>query len=114
MAEGPCDQNCAECKRRKTPRLLEDRKGYRFPVRTDDKGRSHIFNAISLDLLGEIPRLMAIGISEFVVDCTLLANAQIDEEVSRAVRAKDLAVRGTGQLPKREGRTTGHLFRGVL
>jgi putative protease len=114
MAEGPCDKNCASCKRRKTPRLLQDRKQYRFPVRTDELGRSHIYNAVALDLIGELPQLMALGVSEFVVDCTLLANAQIDEEVARAVRAKDLAVRGAGQLPKRDGHTTGHIFRGVL
>ncbi|MCL1891038.1 MAG: U32 family peptidase [Coriobacteriia bacterium] len=113
MAQGDCTEDCARCTRRKTPRLLEDRKGYRFPVRTDAMGRSHIYNAIPLDLFGEIPRLLSLGITNFLVDATLLSTSEIAEEVQRAVRAVNLAVRDAGVLPKREGYTTGHLYRGV-
>ena len=113
MAQGACNQDCIQCTRRKTPRLLEDRKNYRFAVRTDSAGRSHIYNAVPLDLLAEIPRLLSLGITGFLVDATLLSTSEITEEVKRASRAVDLAVRGVGSLPKREGYTTGHLFRGV-
>ncbi|MDR3308293.1 MAG: U32 family peptidase [Coriobacteriales bacterium] len=114
MAQGPCDQHCAACARRKAPRLLEDRKGYRFPVRTDDHGRSHIYNAVPLDLIPQLPSLITCGISTFLVDATLLTTKQTAEEVARAVRARDIAQKGSHTLPKREGMTTGHLNRGVL
>jgi hypothetical protein len=113
MAQGPCNQHCAACARRKAPRLLEDRKGYRFPVRTDDCGRSHLFNAVPLDLIPSMPELVSLGISTFVVDGTLLTTKDLKAEVARAVRARDLAIKGAGSLPKREGYTTGHFFRGI-
>lgn len=113
MAQGPCDQRCGLCARRKAPRLLEDRKGYRFPVRTDNYGRSHLYNAVPLDLTPSMPELVSIGISTLVVDGTLLTTKELKVEVERAVRARDLAVKGAGSLPKREGYTTGHFFRGV-
>ncbi|NLG10271.1 MAG: U32 family peptidase [Coriobacteriaceae bacterium] len=114
MAQGPCNQNCQSCARRKAPRLLEDRKGYRFPVRTDDFGRSHVYNSIELDLTAAFPEIVTCGISLALVDCTLLTTKQISEEVARAVRARNLAVSGKGQLSKRADTTTGHLFRGIL
>jgi putative protease len=113
MAQGPCNQDCATCARRKAPRLLEDRKGYRFPVRTDNYGRSHIFNSVPLDLTPSMPELVSLGISTLVVDGTLLTTKELKAEVERVVRARDLAVKGAGSLPKREGYTTGHFFRGI-
>jgi putative protease len=113
MARGPCDRHCASCSRRKAPHLLEDRKGYRFPVRTDNHGRSHLFNAIPLDLIPSMPELVSLGLSTLVVDGTLLNTKELKAEVARAVRARDLALRGAGSLPKRDGSTTGHFFRGV-
>jgi putative protease len=114
MAQGTCDRHCATCVRRRTPRLLEDRKGYRFPVRIDDSGRSHLFNAVPLDLVPSMPELVSLGLSTLVVDGTLLTTRELKAEVTRALRARDLALRGAGSLPKREGHTTGHFFRGVL
>ena len=32
MSQGPCDENCAECPRRKSPHFLRDRKDYEFPL----------------------------------------------------------------------------------
>ncbi|MDR2672828.1 MAG: U32 family peptidase [Coriobacteriales bacterium] len=113
MAAGPCNQQCDTCKLRTHAYFLQDRKDYRFPLTTDALGRSHLYNARSLDLVGEIPTLMALGISEFVVDCTLLDIRQTKAEVERAARGLTLALRGAGSLPKRKGRTTGHLFRGI-
>ena len=41
MSQGPCDENCDECPRRKSPHYLKDRKDFEFPVITDALGRSH-------------------------------------------------------------------------
>jgi putative protease len=113
MGQGPCDQRCTACARRKAPRLLEDRKGYKMPVRTDDWGRSHLYNAVTLDLVPYLPDLVTCGISGYLVDCTLMTTLQTENAVARAARGLRLAVNGTGQLPKQEGTTTGHLFRPV-
>ena len=43
MSQGPCDENCAECPRRKSPHFLRDRKDYEFPVVTDAMGRKADF-----------------------------------------------------------------------
>jgi putative protease len=85
-----------------------------MPVRTDQFGRSHLYNAVPLDLTSAMPQLVTCGIATLLVDATLLNTRQITEEVTRAVRARDIAVRANGTLPKREGSTTGHFFRGVL
>ena len=113
MAQGPCNQDCSNCSRRKAQRFLEDRKGYRFPILTDEAGRSHLFNSVALDLIPSMPELVSLGISTLVVDGTLLSTKELRAEVERCVRARDLAVKGAGSLPKREGYTTGHFFRGV-
>ena len=63
MSQGPCDENCAECPRRKSPHVLKDRKGYEFPVVTDAMGRSHLYNAVELDIASSMPELLAAGIS---------------------------------------------------
>jgi putative protease len=114
MAQGPCDRRCASCARRKAPRLLVDRKGYRFPVRTDDFGRSHLFNAVPLDLIPAMPELVSLGLSTLVVDGTLLTTKELKAELIRARHARDLALKGAGSLPKRQTHTTGHFYRGVL
>ena len=113
MAQGPCDQRCDTCARRKAPRLLEDRKGYLFPVRTDQAGRSHLFNSVPLDLVPSMPELISLGIATLVVDGTLMTTKELRTELARVTRARDLAIRGAGTLPKREAQTTGHFFRGV-
>ena len=70
MSQGPCDENCAECPRRKSPHVLKDRKGYEFPVVTDAMGRSHLYNAVELDIASSMPELLAAGISSYMVDAT--------------------------------------------
>ncbi|WP_367178795.1 DUF3656 domain-containing protein [uncultured Slackia sp.] len=113
MSQGPCDQRCGQCARRKSPHFLEDRKGYQFQVVTDLCGRSHLYNAVRLDAIHLACDLIAAGVSAFMVDTTLMNVQQTTEVVSRAVRARDIALKGDNRLPKAEGCTTGHLFRGV-
>ncbi|MDO5043123.1 MAG: DUF3656 domain-containing protein [Slackia sp.] len=113
MSQGPCDQRCSECARRKSPHFLEDRKGYQFQVVTDSCGRSHLYNAVQLDAAHLACDLIAAGVSAFMVDTTLMNVEQTTKAVSRVVRARDIAAKGDNSLPKAEGCTTGHLFRGV-
>lgn len=113
MSQGLCDQRCSECARRKSPHFLEDRKGYQFQVVTDSCGRSHLYNAVRLDAAHLACELIAAGVSAFMVDTTLMNVKEVSDAVARVARARDIAVKGSNSLPKAEGCTTGHLFRGV-
>lgn len=113
MSQGPCDQRCSECARRKSPHFLEDRKGYQFQAVTDAFGRSHLYNAVQLDAAHLACELIAAGVSSFMVDTTLMNVEQTSASVARVVRARDIALKGDNALPKAQGCTTGHLFRGV-
>lgn len=109
MAEGPCDRQCARCERRcGAPRFLEDRKGYRFPITTDLKGRGHLYNAVPLDVVHAIPDLLNAGVRGFAVDTTLMDEREAEDALNRVRRA----LKGK-QQEKRENTTTGHLFRPV-
>lgn len=112
-SQGPCAQNCGSCPRRRSPHWLSDRKGYKVPVVTDLCGRSHLYNAVSLDIARMMPELLASGISAIMVDATLMTVQQTSEAVNRAKRARDLALTSNNSVSKREGTTTGHMFRPV-
>ena len=113
MSQGPCNRNCTECVRRKSPHFLKDRKGFEMPVITDCCGRSHLYNAVSLDLTHLMPDLLAAGIDAVMVDATLLNVEETTAAVRRAVRARDVAAKSGDALKKVDGATTGHIFRGV-
>lgn len=113
MSQGPCDERCDECARRKSPHYLLDRKDFEFPVVTDALGRGHIYNGVALDIVHLMPDLIASGVSAFMVDATLMNTEETSAAVSRAVRARDIAVRDGNAVAKTPGSTTGHLFRGV-
>lgn len=107
MAEGPCDQKCSKCKRRKgAPRFYKDRKGYMFPVATDALGRGHLYNAVKLDVVHAITDLKRAGVTGFAVDTTLLSEDEGEQQfyrVRRAIQGKDIV--------KEENTTAGNLFR---
>lgn len=113
MSQGPCNQDCASCERRRRPHVLRDRKGYDFPVYTDALGRGHLHNGVMLDIAHLAPQLIEAGVSAFMVDTTLMTMEDAGTAVARAVRARDLALRDGSSVPKAAGATTGHLFRGV-
>lgn len=113
MSQGPCNRECAECVRRKSPHYLKDRKGYEMPVITDCCGRSHLYNAVALDAAHLMPDLIKAGIDAVMVDTTLMNVEETSEAVHRAVHARDLALKSGDSISKVEGATTGHLFRGV-
>ena len=113
MSQGPCNQKCAECARRKSPHYLKDRKGYEMPVITDCTGRSHLYNAVQMDNAHLMPEIISAGVSTVLVDTTMMNVKETTEKVARAVRARDIAQKDGNKVSKAEGATTGHLFRGV-
>lgn len=113
MSQGPCAQNCASCARRKSPHFLKDRKGYDFPVVTDQLGRSHLYNSVQLDVVHALPDILQAGVSWLMVDATMLNVDETTQAVQRLVRARNLAHSQGAALPKEPGCTSGHLFRGV-
>ncbi len=113
MSQGPCNQKCAECARRKSPHYLKDRKGYEMSVITDCTGRSHLYNAVQMDVAHLMPEIIGAGVSTVLVDTTLMNVKETTEKVARAVRARDIAQKDGNKVAKAEGATSGHLFRGV-
>ena len=113
MSQGPCDQQCATCPRRKSPHFLEDRKGFAFPVATDAFGRSHLYNSVPLDIVPAIPDLIAAGVTAFLVDATLMNTDETAQAVERVARAVKVAQRDGNTLAKLPDTTSGHLYRGV-
>lgn len=113
MSQGPCNQKCTECTRRKSPHYLKDRKGYEMPVITDCTGRSHLYNAVQMDVAHLMPEIIGAGVSTVLVDTTLMNVKETTEKVARAVRARDIAQKDGNKVAKAEGATSGHLFRGV-
>ncbi len=113
MSQGPCDEDCAVCPRRKSPHYLRDRKGFEFPVVTDCFGRSHLYNSVELDVAPALPELMAAGVSAFMVDATLMNVEETAHAVGRAIRALHVAQNDGNAIAKMPDTTSGHLFRGV-
>jgi len=114
MAEGPCSQRCETCKRRSGWRFLRDRKGYSFPVRTDPTGRSHIFNAVPLDLTSALPELLATGVAALRLDLETEPANRAAAQVARVRQALQDVL--AGREPEKSDRskvTAGHFFRGV-
>lgn len=115
MSQGPCDRNCTECARRKSPHYLQDRRDYEMPVVTDCCGRSHLYNAVPLDLTHLLPDLLSAGVDTVMVDATLMNVQETTDAVKRTLHARDLALRDGSAVgkPQGGGTTTGHIFRGV-
>lgn len=113
MSQGPCDEACDVCPRRKSPHGLRDRKEYEFPVVTDALGRSHLYNGVRLDVAHAAPDLMRAGLSMLMVDTTLMNVEETAKAVGRAVRARSVANADGNAIAKEPGTTSGHLFRGV-
>ncbi|MBO4365680.1 MAG: U32 family peptidase [Eggerthellaceae bacterium] len=113
MSQGPCSQNCESCPRRRSPHYLKDRKGYEMPVVTDCCGRSHLYNAVPLDIAHLVPDLLHVGVSSLMVDASMMNTTETAEAVARAVRARDLGLKSGNAVGRAQGTTTGHIFRGV-
>lgn len=115
MPCGPCDQQCPSCARRTHRHVLEDRKGFEFPVVSDALGRGHIYNSVPLDALRAVPQLVEAGVRLLLIDATLMDAEQTAQATGRLVRALADLAQGSGEAPpKLPGATSGHLYRGVV
>jgi putative protease len=98
---------------------LKDEKDFVFPVRTDSRGRTHIFNSKELCLLEDIPRLVDAGISRMRIDARMADPSLTGQVVGSYRDAIDSYYdkRKAGDRKCRdvsEGFTRGHYHRGVL
>jgi len=114
-SSGPCSQRCGTCTRRERWYALRDRKGYGFPVISDAEGRSHIFNAVPVDLTRALPEILEAGVAAVRLDFTV-EHLQMAQRLTRQVReALESAV--AGHPPRADAlldpATAGHFFRGV-
>ena len=114
-AQGPCDRRCGPCERRRSAWVLRDRKGYEFPTFTDVSGRTHIFNAVTLDLSKALPQIVEAGIAAVGVDARLLAPGEARRVVTAFRERLQRAASGLAvpQEPLVSPATAGHFFRGV-
>ena len=110
-----CARSCATCSRRKRWHALKDRKGYHFPVLVDVQGRSHIFNAVPLDLTRALPEIVEAGVAAVRLDFTLEAPQVAQRLTSRVRQALEDAVAGRdlSSAMLLEPSTSGQFFRGV-
>lgn len=114
MAEGLCKQGCEACTRRSHPRYLRDRKGYELPVVTDPMGRSHLYNAVPLDLTSALPELLATGVSALRLDLETVPGSIAASWVARVREAMRDTLAGRPPVTPEKGTvTSGHFFRGV-
>ena len=91
---------------------MKDRKGYQMPVITDFLGRSHLYNAVSLDVIYAMCDLVSAGVSRFLIDTTMMNTQETAAAVKRCVRAVEISANGNA-VGKIEGTTSGHFFRGI-
>ena len=114
MAQGPCDQRCVSCERRRVPTALKDRRNYCFPITTDRSGRSHLYNSIPLDLIEALPEIIEAGVDAIRIDGELLAPRALSQESAR-LRRGIIAAHGSGEFDKAHDQVTkGHFFRGLI
>lgn len=109
MAEGECSRDCARCSRRTAVRRLRDRKGYEFPVWTDLRGRTHLYNAVPLDLISAMDEIRRTGVAGLRLDLESFSAEEAGSETRRVRQALD----GRSNAPAAGPTTTGHFFRGV-
>ena len=113
QAADACVHDCARCGLRRRKLALKNIDGRMLPVRTDIHGRSHLYDAYPLDATPQIPRLLAAGVTRFMVDGTLADADELSRMVARARRAVDAALAGRKPAARLQGATSGCLFVGV-
>ncbi len=114
MSQGACAEVCPTCTRRRVPHALEDRKGYLFPVVTDALGRTHLYNSVELDNVPSVGDLLDAGVTDFMVDATLMSPEQCAQATGRLAKALEVWAADGNTLSKLPNTTTGHLHRGVM
>ncbi|MDY0087778.1 MAG: U32 family peptidase [Coriobacteriia bacterium] len=112
-AAGKCSKQCATCTRRERWWAMRDRKGYGFPVISDRDGRSHLFNAVPLDLTRAFPEIVQAGVGAVRLDFTV-EHLQVAQRLTRQVREvleAAIAGRASRTEPLLDPSTSGHFFR---
>jgi putative protease len=116
----PCRGPC-----RREEHVLEDRLGYRFPVRFDRRCRTYIFNSRELCLLSELPRLVELEPLALRLELRRAGAQEVAAVVEAYRRCLDAVLSGGASsrwLAEEEARllgqtgasfTRGHYFRGV-
>ncbi len=115
MAAGACGRKCATCVRRTGWWRLRDGKGYEFPVTTDPSGRSHILNAVTLDLSRALDEIVAAGVAAVRLDFSD-EGARRAGEVVRAFKSAVASVAAGAPAPGEAlvaPATSGHFYRGL-
>lgn len=108
-----CIHDCARCALRDESLFIRNIDGKLLPVRTTVHGRSHVYDAYSIDITPQIPQLIDAGVRRFLVDGTLLAEDEVADHVSHAARALDAALHGRRPAKRLPGMNAGCLFVGV-
>lgn len=93
--------------------FLEDEKGARFPVKTDEWCHMHILNTRRLDMAPYLGALKEIGLTGFVLDL----RAEKDAAPVMAAYRDIVSGKKKAPAPSSKGErdiTRGHFFRGVL
>lgn len=115
QAIGECGRRCATCARRRGRWDLADEKGYRFPVYTDEDGRSRIYNSVRLDLTKAMAEVLDSGVRAVRLDFHTDDVATAEATTRRFRRILD--AHGAGlplpEAPSSGPVTSGHFFRGV-
>ena len=108
-----CIHDCARCGLRKRRLWLRNIDGRLLPVTTDIHGRSHLYDGVAIDVTPQIPKLLAAGVSQFMVDGALMDDDELKRAVAHARRALDAALAGRTPAKRLQGTTAGCLFVGV-
>ncbi len=110
----PCQPGCS----------IKDKKGFVFPVRHDNRCRTHIYNSKELGLIDSIPDILEAGVKSLRIEGILYDTKQVEEVTMLYSNAIETYLENPAQydgsvylsrLKKMfpGNLTTGHYFRGV-
>ena len=66
--------------------------------------RTHLYNAVQLDVVHALPDLISAGLTALMVDTTLMNVEQTTQAVARVVRARNVANSSGSAIAKRRER----------
>ncbi|MCL7414203.1 MAG: DUF3656 domain-containing protein, partial [ANME-2 cluster archaeon] len=90
--------------------ILEDEKGFTYPVRTDDQKRTYVMNSRELCMLGHIPELIEAGVSCLRIEAKMYdakTTAKLTHSYRKAIDSGTVGHCGSKY-------STGHYFSAVL
>ncbi|QWT17909.1 U32 family peptidase [Collinsella sp. zg1085] len=113
MAANRCIDDCERCTLRRKRLSLKNIDGKLMPVTTDIHGRSKMYAPTLTDITPQLDKLVRAGITRFMVDLTMLSEAEQEQALAQACAAKRAL--NAGQKPGRRiaGASAGCLFVGV-